>query len=248
LTPVLTRDERRALLFLAIVTVAGGVLRAAGKTGSATGAGVVAPALAGQDIVQQAAQARRAQALARPLAPGERVDVDRATAEELQRLPGVGPRLAARIVADREANGPFASLSGLARVPRLGAATLRGLEPFVSFSGVAAAPASPRAVTGGPAAAGRAALPVLIALPQANPESASLSRGAGRGTCAGRPSLNRATADELMCLPGLGRVLAERIVADRTAHGPFRDVSDLARVPGIGRVRSERLRDLVTIP
>jgi DNA uptake protein ComE-like DNA-binding protein len=43
-------------------------------------------------------------------------------------------------------------------------------------------------------------------------------------------------------------VLAERIVADRKARGPFRDVSDLARVPGVGRVRSERLRGLVTIP
>ena len=233
---MLTRDERRALLFLAMVTVAGGVLRAAGKTGSAAGAGVVAPALAGQDIVQQAAQARRAQALARPLAPGERVDVDHATAEELRRLPGVGPRLAARIVADRDANGPFASLAGLARVPGLGAAKLRGIGPLVTFGGVPAA------------AAGPSALPVLIALPSGAPESAGSGRGRGGGTCAGRPSLNRATAEELMCLPGLGKVLAERIVADREKHGPFRDIADLARVPGIGRVRSERLRDLVTIP
>ena len=232
---MLTRDERRALLFLAIVTVVGGVLRAAGKTGSATGAGVVAPALAGQDIVQQAAQARRAQALAQPLAPGERVDVDHATAEELQRLPGVGPRLAARIVADREANGLFGSASGLARVPGLGPATLRGIGPFVTFSGVPAA------------AAGPSALPVLMALPSGAPDSASTAR-AGRGTCAGRPSLNRATAAELMCLPGLGKALAERIVADREEHGPFHDIADLARVPGIGRVRSERLRGLVTIP
>ena len=233
---MLTRDERRALLFLAMVTVAGGVLRAAGKTGSATGVGVVAPALAGQDIVQQAAQARRAQALAQPLAPGERVDVDHAAAEELRRLPGVGPRLAARIVADRETNGPFGSVSGLARVPGLGPAKLRGILPFVTFSGV-------------PAAADRPpALPALIALPSGTPDSASSGRGAGGGTCAGRPSLNRATAAELVCLPGLGKALAERIVADRQAHGPFRDIADLARVPGIGPVRSERLRGLVTIP
>jgi len=234
--PVLTRDERRALLFLAVVTVAGGVLRAAGKTGVATGAGVVAPALAGQDIVQQAAQARRAQALAQPLAPGERVDVDHATAEELRRLPRVGPRLAARIVADREANGPFGSAAGLARVPGMGPATLRGITPFVTFSGVPAATDRPPA------------LPVLIALPSRTPDSATSGRRAARETCAGRPSLNEATAEELMCLPGLGKALAERIVADRNAHGPFRDIADLMRVPGIGPARSERLRDLVTIP
>jgi len=68
------------------------------------------------------------------------------------------------------------------------------------------------------------------------------------GGCAGRPSLNQATAEELLCLPGIGRALAERIVADRKEHGPFRDIADLSRVKGIGRVRSERLRGLVTIP
>jgi competence protein ComEA len=51
-----------------------------------------------------------------------------------------------------------------------------------------------------------------------------------------------------MCLPGFGKALAERIVADRKAHGPFRDIADLTRVPGIGPARSERLRGLVTIP
>jgi competence protein ComEA len=233
---VLTRDERRALVFLAIVTVAGGVLRATGKTGPALGAGVVAPALAGQDIVQQAAQVRRAQAQAQPLGRGERVDVDRAAAEELQRLPRVGPRLAARIVADRDVHGPFGSLEGLARVPGLGAGTLRGISPFVTFSGAPAAVARP------------GELPVLIALPSRTADTATGGRGTTGGSCVGRPDLNRATAVELMCLPGLGKVLAERIVADRKARGPFRDVSDLARVPGVGRVRSERLRGLVTIP
>lgn len=231
-----TRDERRALVFLAVVTVAGGVLRVAGKTGPAVGAGVVAPALVGQDIPQQAAQVRRAQAQAQPLARGERVDVERATAEELQRLPRVGARLAARIVADREANGPFGSLEGLARVPGLGAATLRGIAAFVSFGAVPAAAAPP------------VALPVLIALPSPVADSAAGARGAAGGGCAGRPDLNRATAVELACLPGLGKVLAERIVAERKAHGPFRDITDLTRVPGVGRVRSERLRGLVTIP
>jgi competence protein ComEA len=232
---VLTRDERRALLFLVVVTAAGGVLRASGKTGPA-GAGVVAPALAGQDIVQQAARARRAQALARPLAPGERVDVDRATAEELQRLPRIGPRLAARIVADRDTHGPFRSLAGLARVPGVGAAILRGLGPFVSFGGVAAD------------AARAPALPVLVVLPSAGLDSGTASRGGSGGRCVGRPHLNSATAEELLCLPGVGKVLAERIVADRKAHGPFRDVADLARVPGVGRLRTERLRGLVTVP
>jgi hypothetical protein len=47
--------------------------------------------------------------------------------------------------------------------------------------------------------------------------------------------INTANASQLDTLPGIGRVLAERIVAERVANGPFRDPSDLARrVVGIG--------------
>jgi len=48
-----------------------------------------------------------------------------------------------------------------------------------------------------------------------------------------RIDVNRAPAGELMALPGVGRVLAERIVAGRSA-GPYRWLDDLARVRGIG--------------
>ena len=47
-----------------------------------------------------------------------------ATAAELERLPHIGPGLAARIVADRERRGPFASVDSLLRVPGIGPATL----------------------------------------------------------------------------------------------------------------------------
>src|SRR4051812_10337906 len=56
----------------------------------------------------------------RPLAPGERVDMDRAPAGELSRLPKIGPRLARTIVADREEHGPFGNLTGLDRVAGVG--------------------------------------------------------------------------------------------------------------------------------
>src|SRR5262245_40122712 len=50
--------------------------------------------------------------------------------------------------------------------------------------------------------------------------------------------LNRATVEELASLDGVGRKLAERIIAGR----PFRVVDDVLRVRGIGRKRMERLR------
>lgn len=59
--------------------------------------------------------------------------------------------------------------------------------------------------------------------------------------------LNRATALELQELPGIGPVLAERIVAFRERQGPFLSVEDLLQVPGIGEKTLELFRDLVTV-
>src|SRR3970282_1179927 len=73
------------------------------------------------------ARPRRAPGRGRPARPGGRCLSlwRRASAAELTRLPRVGPALAARIVADREARGPFGSLDGMRRVPGVGAATAR---------------------------------------------------------------------------------------------------------------------------
>jgi len=59
--------------------------------------------------------------------------------------------------------------------------------------------------------------------------------------------LNAATADQFDDLPGIGPVLADRIVEWRTAHGPFTTVDQLREVSGIGSSKFESLRDLVTV-
>lgn len=62
------------------------------------------------------------------------IDVDVAPAAELDRLPGIGPALAGRIVADREANGPFGSVEALQRVRGVGPALAERVAPYVTFS------------------------------------------------------------------------------------------------------------------
>ncbi len=59
-------------------------------------------------------------------------------------------------------------------------------------------------------------------------------------------SLNRATATELETLPGVGPVLANRIVAHRGSNGRFETVEELLEVPGIGEAKLASIRDLVT--
>ena len=64
---------------------------------------------------------------------------------------------------------------------------------------------------------------------------------------AGPINLNTATLAELDTLPGVGPVLAQRILDAREAKGGFQAVSDLREVSGIGAARYEQLKDLVTV-
>ncbi len=60
--------------------------------------------------------------------------------------------------------------------------------------------------------------------------------------------LNTASASELESLPGVGPVLAGRIVAFRTERGPFVTVEDLLDVPGIGESKLASMRDAIAHP
>ncbi len=63
----------------------------------------------------------------------------------------------------------------------------------------------------------------------------------------GRIDLNTATAADLETLPGVGPVLAARILDYRAAYGPFRAVEELLNVSGIGEKKLEAIRSLVTV-
>jgi competence protein ComEA len=161
-------------------------------------------------------------ARSRPLGPSERIDADRASPQELARLPRVGLALAKKIVADREARGPFGGPAGLDRVPGVGPGLLAALGPHLAFSG--------------PSVAGPI-LPITSTQQgaQAQPE--------------GAPAVDLNTADVTMldALPGVGPGRAKAIVGYREANGPFHAVQDLARVPGIGPAALARLQGRVRV-
>lgn len=86
--------------------------------------------------------------------------------------------------------------------------------------------------------------------PPADPPGAPGAAGrAGRGADArGAPlDLNRAGVADLDALPGIGPVLAKRIVEHRLAHGPFHAPEDLLAVRGIGPRLYARIEPLVTV-
>lgn len=152
-----------------------------------------------------------AEVRSRPLADGERIDPNRASAAELDRLPGVGPATARAVVESREREGPYRRPADLARVRGIGPATVARAAPHLDFG---------------------AGAPRLLSGNSGEPDDAPPT-----------VDLNRATAEELERLPGIGPALARRIVALRAEVGRFRQIDDLLRVRGIGPATLERLRD-----
>lgn len=73
--------------------------------------------------------------------------------------------------------------------------------------------------------------------PPASPNSAAAS---------GLIDINRASAEQLDSLPGIGPAKAQAIIADREQHGVFRSIDELTRVRGIGDKMLEKLRPYAT--
>ena len=77
--------------------------------------------------------------------------------------------------------------------------------------------------------------------------SKRLRRAATAGSGSGPVDLNAATVADLDALPGIGPVLAQRIVEHRERSGPFRSVEQLDDVPGIGPATYAELAELAEL-
>lgn len=62
-----------------------------------------------------------------------------------------------------------------------------------------------------------------------------------------RVSINTATLEELMSLPQIGQVTAQRIIDYRNSHGFFQQLEDIKAVKGIGEKTFEKIRDLICL-
>lgn len=60
-------------------------------------------------------------------------------------------------------------------------------------------------------------------------------------------NINTADAETLAALPGIGQVLAERIVAYRRQNGSFRAIEEITNVEGIGEKKAEAILELITV-
>ena len=75
----------------------------------------------------------RAEVLSVSAAEPRRLDLNEASAEELEDLPGIGPVLAERILARRAELGAFRTREDVLSVPGVGEAVYAGIEPYITF-------------------------------------------------------------------------------------------------------------------
>jgi len=170
-----------------------------------------------------------------PLEPGETLDPNRSGEEELDRLPGFGPATAKALLADRLENGGYVRPEDLLRVRGIGPATLAKVLPYLDFTnGV------PRDLRGSKTRSVEGGVD-----PDESGATATLPLTSSRVPHGPPVDLNRAGAEELQSLPGVGPALAQRILDSRWKEGPFRKPADLLRVRGIGPATLARIRDRV---
>src|SRR5262245_36352791 len=146
------------------------------------------------------------------LGPAQPIDLNHADRSELLQLPGVGEGLAERIERYRQQNGPFRSVRDLTRVQGIGPRTLERLAGWVCVR--ADNESAPEDVP--------RRRPTEVE--KKNTVCSSRQAGAAKAAALKEPvNLNRATAEELTRLPGIGPKLSQRIVDERR-NGPFKSV------------------------
>jgi len=152
------------------------------------------------------------------------VDLNTADRTELIQVAGIGPERADAILAHRATYGPFQRVDELDAVRGIGIKTLTKSRPHLMASG------------------GSAPLERLERKPSPTAYTSSAKIKPGEPPI----NVNTASVPELLRLPGVGPVMAQRIVECREEQ-PFETVEELRRVPRLGAKTLDGLRKFVIV-
>ena len=139
----------------------------------------------------------------------ELIDINIATIEQLQTLPGIGPEKSLAIIDYRQNCGPFIHIDDLMKVKGIGDATLNNIKD-------------------------------LICVKETEIKKATVGSGKTK------ININTAGINELKRLPGIGEVLAKRILEYRDQVSQFSSREEIMNVNGIGEKTYESIKELIT--
>ncbi len=156
-----------------------------------------------------------------------KVDLNSATQQELEALPGVGAATAKKIIAGR----PYTSVSDLSKAG-LSAKTIEKISPLVTVGAGGAAKAEPA----------KAAVQEKAEKATKATKAAEAEKMASAAPSGAKVDLNTASQKELEALPGVGAATAKKIIAGR----PYGSTADLAKA-GVPAKTIEKIGPLVSV-
>lgn len=154
-------------------------------------------------------------------------------------------RRARPLEPDERIDPNTASEIELDRLPGIGPATARGIVRHREAEGAFLGPEHLMSVRGiGPSTLRRIEGSLTFSVSGTRRRASGMN---SRASASSMVRLNRATAEELATLPGIGPALSERIIQFRREHGNFARVDELLTVKGIGPALLERVRSKIAI-
>lgn len=247
-----TKDEKKLFLFLVVLLLIGAIVFPYLDSRRR-----VEVFTAGSEVTtsgQVVTRGGRSSGMRRSTPPDSPLDLNEATQEELETLPGIGKSRAAAIIRYREAHGRFRSVNDLAKVSGIGKKIAEQASAFVVVqnenSEGETSPIAKQRLGGG------VFVPLGIESEQRQDSPPPTERTSSASMAPATPSvtqeigvvdINSASENELAALEQIGPVLARRIVQYRDEHGRFRSVDELDRVPGIGKKRIELNRHRLVV-
>ena len=146
------------------------------------------------------------------------ININTASAQELERIKGVGPAIAKRIIDYRNSHGSFTKPEDLMKVKGIGNATFAKIRPQITIQG---------GMTSGN---------------QMQISGVSTSSGGNNLI-----DINNANLQELQRIKGVGPATAQKIIDYRNSHGAFTKPEDLMNVRGIGASKLKQIRTQIII-
>ena len=171
------------------------------------------------------------------------VNINTATIEELQTLPGIGPSKARAIVEYRNKK-PFSKSEELMNVPGIGQKTYDKLKDRITVGDCTNTTDN---TINTPTQENTTEKRTTATNSQLSTALLNNQRGMNGNENVGKININTASVEELQQLPGIGPAKAQAIVDYRQSNGGFKTIEEIKNVKGIGEKTYEKLKELIDI-